>query len=201
MTEPFDDLLTGLRIGIDMDGVLADFYGGWMERYNREHGTDLGVADVTFWDGLHRLTRFETMDEFWEWIGDEEPTVFRYAPPLPGALEAVRRIARSHRIVIVSSKFDWSIPDSLGWLADHEVPAREVHFLWDKTLVECDVYLDDAPHVLEELRAGRPEATICRVVQPWNDPVPGVIDVYSWADFEHIVENVARAKGAGRIAD
>ena len=98
-------------------------------------------------------------------------------------------------MVIVSSKFDWAIPDSLAWLADHGVPAREVHFLWDKTLAGCDVYLDDAPHQLEELTAGLPDAIVCRMVHPWNDPMPGVVDVHSWAEFEAVVERVAAERG------
>ena len=108
---------------------------------------------VTQWEGLHRLTHFDSMAEFWEWARGDRHSTFRDAPAFPGAVEAARRIGQEHRLVIVSSKFDWAIPDSLAWLADHDIPAREVHFLWDKTLADCDVYLDDAPHQLEELSA------------------------------------------------
>jgi 5'(3')-deoxyribonucleotidase len=94
----------------------------------------------------------------------------------------------------VSSKFDWAIPDSLAWLASHDIPAREVHFLWNKTLADCDVYLDDAPHQLEELSTTLPDATVCRMVHPWNTPMPGVLDVHSWAEFEAIVEEAATTK-------
>ena len=187
----FDDLLPGIRVGIDMDGVLADFNTGWMSRYNAEFGTDLDASMVQQWDGLYTLTHFESMAEFWSWAQGDGRSTFRDAPPLPGAIEAVKRIGREHRVCIVSSKFDWAIPDSLAWLADHGVPAREVHFLWDKTLAECDVYLDDAPHQLEELTAGLPDAVVCRMVHPWNDPMNGVVDIHSWPEFEAIVDRVA----------
>jgi 5'(3')-deoxyribonucleotidase len=187
----FGDLLPGIRVGIDMDGVLADFNTGWMSRYNDDFGTELDASLVQEWDGLHQLTHFGSMAEFWAWAQGEGRSTFRDAPPLPGAIEAIKRIGARHRVAIVSSKFEWAIPDSLAWLADHGVPAREVHFLWDKTLAGCDIYLDDAPHHLQELRAGLPKAVVCRMVQPWNAPLPGVIDVHSWEAFEAVVERVA----------
>jgi 5'(3')-deoxyribonucleotidase len=197
----FSDLLPGIRIGIDMDGVLADFNTGWMTRYNTEFGVDLEASMVQQWDGLHHLTHFGSMAEFWRWAQGDGRSTFRDAPPLPGAIEAIKRIGGKHRVVIVSSKFDWAIPDSLAWLAEHDVPAREVHFLWDKTLAGCDIYLDDAPHQLEELSAGVPHAVVCRMVHPWNDPMSGVVDVHSWDEFEVIVEEVATAFEAGRATD
>jgi 5'(3')-deoxyribonucleotidase len=192
--DPFDDLLPGIRVGIDMDGVLADFNTGWMSRYNTDFGTQLEASMVQQWDGLYRLTHFGSMAEFWRWAQGDGRSTFRDAPPLPGAIEAVKRIGRQHRVCIVSSKFDWAIPDSLAWLADHGVPAREVHFLWDKTLAQCDIYLDDAPHQLEELTAGVPEAVVCRMVHPWNQPMDGVVDVHSWEDFEQVVERASRER-------
>ena len=55
----FSDLLPGIRIGIDMDGVLADFNTGWMTRYNADFGTYLDASMVQEWDGLYTLTHFD----------------------------------------------------------------------------------------------------------------------------------------------
>jgi 5'(3')-deoxyribonucleotidase len=194
VSEDLDDLLPGIRVALDMDGVLADFNTGWMRRYNREFGTQLEASAVREWDGLERLTHFGSMAAFWEWARADVPTTFRDAPALPGAVEAACRIAQRHRLVIVSSKFEWAIADSLAWLAEHEVPAREVHFLWDKSQAACDIYLDDAPHHLSRLSSTLPRAVVCRMVHPWNAPLPRVVDIHSWSQFEALVEQVAQAR-------
>ena len=54
--ERFDDLLPGVRVGVDMDGVLADFNTGWMSRYNVEFGANLDASMVQEWNGLHTLS-------------------------------------------------------------------------------------------------------------------------------------------------
>ncbi|MGD8485608.1 MAG: hypothetical protein PVG27_07540 [Chloroflexota bacterium] len=123
--DPFSDLLPGIRVGIDMDGVLADFDTVWMTRYHDEFGAALEASMVQQWDGLHTLTHVGSMAEFWGWAQGDGRSTVRDAPALPGAIEAVTRIGRRHHLVIVSSKFDWAIPDSLAWLTDHRVPARE----------------------------------------------------------------------------
>ena len=77
-----------MRLGIDLDGVVADFNTGWMNRYNHEHGTALVPEMVTTWDAMLPLTRFSSIDEFWTWArNDGGPGLFRSLPVFPEALE------------------------------------------------------------------------------------------------------------------
>jgi hypothetical protein len=45
--------------------------------------------------------------------------------------------------------------------------------------------------VITALHRNRPEAATCRFIRPWNRPVPGVLDVGRWQDFEDIVSTMA----------
>lgn len=192
----------GLRLGIDLDGVVADFNAGWMRLYNEEHAADLTSDMVTGWDGLHELTHFEDMREFWRWArtSEERQSIFRHLDPYPGAVETIRRLNKAgNDIVIITAKPEWAIHDTFEWLADHRIPTREVHVTHDKWTVACDVYLDDSPHVVPELvehRGG--EATICRFVRPWNTAVDGATDVTTWDDFEALVQGLDHQSGANR---
>jgi len=179
-----------LRLGIDLDGVVADFNRGWIDLYNRDHGTDLHPDDVVIWDAPTELTHFEHMGEFWEWARDaaDGRSIFRFLEPYPGAVEALRRLAARHDIVILTTKPDFAVHDTYEWIAEHGLPTREVHILDDKAQVACDVYLDDAVHNLERLVAARPEARVYRYVRPWNRPVPGTIPVRDFAEFAAAVD-------------
>lgn len=186
-----------LRLGIDLDGVVADFNAGWMELHNAEFGGTLTSDMVTSWDGLHHLGGFDDMDAFWAWArgNNNRPSIFRHLSLLPDALDTLRLLAgEGHRIVIVSTKPDWAVHETLHWLADNAIPTREVHLTFTKYEVDCDVYLDDAPVVLPELVAHRPKALVCRFVRPWNVPVEGAVDVTSWAEFHALVTERSRTR-------
>lgn len=185
-----------LRLGIDLDGVVADFNGGWMRRYNDTYGTALEPSLVRHWDDLHTHTHFPDQRAFWHWAateGNGQGSFFRHLDPYPGALDALRRLDDAgHSVVILTSKPDWAVHDTFAWVAAHEIPTREVHVVSDKASVTCDVYLDDADHNLVRLRAKRPGAVICRYVQPWNDPADGLHDIPDWGTFLTLIDHLER---------
>ena len=189
--------MSRLRLGIDLDGVVANFNAGWIERYNAAFASELADSHVLHWDAPLSLTHFEHMDDFWTWAQEGTSSIFRNLPPYPGALDTLAELARSHEIVIVSSKYDWAIPDTLEWIAEHRIVTHEIHFTWDKPTVDCDVYLDDAQHNLEALAARRPDRVVCRKVRPWTERIPGVIDIPTWDDFATVVASLA----AGELPD
>ncbi len=178
-----------MRLGIDLDGVVVDFNTGWMALYNAEFGTDLKPEMVQTWDAFVPLTRFDTNAEFWEWArNDGGPGLFRYLPIIPDALESLQRLSRNHEIVIITTKPRWADAETFAWISESGIPTREVHITRHKWKVECDVYLDDGPHNLESLVIERPDRTICRFIRPWNESVPGTIDIDSWDTFESLVD-------------
>jgi len=178
-----------MRLGIDLDGVVADFNRGWILQYNRQYGTELSFDAVQSWDSIPNLTHFEDMGDFWDWAQDHNGhTLFRHLETYPGALEALTQLNRSgHDIVILTTKPDWAISDTFIWLGERRIPTREVHILEDKWRIDCDIYLDDAPHILRRLLAKRSDRTVCRFVRPWNLPIEGAIDVADWPDFAQTV--------------
>lgn len=178
-----------MRLGIDLDGVVADFNSGWTARHNAEFGTSLTPDMVTTWSAMTSLGSFASEDEFWEWARNEGgPGLFRHLPLLPGAKETLDRLAIGNDIVIITTKPAWAAPETFEWIGENNLPTNEVHITYEKWRVDCDVYLDDGPHNLEALVRERPDRTTCRFVQPWNSPVPGVIDVDGWDTFEALVD-------------
>jgi 5'(3')-deoxyribonucleotidase len=138
------------------------------------------------WNEMHRWTHFADLDAFWDWVHSRH--LFRHLDLIQGAREGLTKLAADgHHIAILTAKPDRAIPDTLHWLADQRIPTREIHFIRAKHRVSCDVYLDDSPLVVPALVAHRPDAVVCRMVAPWNEPVPGAVDVSGWSEFVDVV--------------
>lgn len=183
-----------LRLGIDLDGVVADFNAGWIERYNAQFGSRLLPEHVDIWDAPTMLTHFTDMGEFWKWArtAGDGASIFRVLQPYRGAIEALVRLSRRDHIVIVTTKPRFAVHDTFEWLAQHRVPTTEVHVVDDKSTIPCDVYLDDADHNIESILLARPGALVCRYVRPWSCPHEGAVDVADWFEFEREVEQFRR---------
>jgi 5'(3')-deoxyribonucleotidase len=181
-----------MRLGIDLDGVVADFNTGWITRYNSDFGTDVAFDAVTSWDAIPSLTHFRHMGEFWRWAQDHDGhTLFRHLETYAGAVEALWTLAKKrHAVVILTTKPPWAIHDTFEWIAEHRLPTREVHILDRKWEVDCDLYLEDAPHNLAELVRNRPDRMVARFVRPWNQPVEGAVDVEDWESIVKLVDSV-----------
>lgn len=179
-----------MRLGIDLDGVVADFNTGWMQLHADEFGSELLPDMVDSWNCLDRIGGFGDMSEFWAWASPKahRRSIFRHLEPYPGAIESLGHLMKEgHSVVVVTTKPQWARTDTFRWLADVDLPTSEVHLSDRKYEVACDAYLDDAPHVLEELVEHRPEALVCRFVRPWNEPVPGAHDITDWSEFVEVV--------------
>ena len=59
--------LSQMRIGVDLDGVVANFTKGWTEHYKIEFGKEILESDIISWGLSKPLTHFETELDFWEW--------------------------------------------------------------------------------------------------------------------------------------
>jgi 5'(3')-deoxyribonucleotidase len=183
-----------VRLGIDLDGVVADFTKGWIDFYNRDFGTQLTPDQVVTWNGMTEITHFEKMSEFWRWSSDlDGRSLFWHLEPFPGAIEALHRLHEDgHEIVILTMKPSFAREDTHEWIVSQGIPTTEVHIRDDKWRIDCDVYLDDAPRVLRDLATHRPDRLICRYVRPWNRPQTGAVDVANFDEFRDLLGPVER---------
>lgn len=180
-----------MRLGIDLDGVVADFNAGWINLYNEEFGAEVGLDDVDAWDAIPSLTHFHSMGDFWQWARNlKGATLFRHLETYPGATEALWRLSREHEIVILTTKPHWAVHDTYAWISENRLPTREVHILHHKWMVDCDVYLDDAPHHVYRIPRERADRVMVRFARPWNHPVPGTESVESWDEFVDLVDGL-----------
>jgi len=168
-----------LVLGVDLDGVCADYEGAFRDSVVRQLGKDpAGLPPQTVMDAYSQWGL--SLEEFEEAHRRAvvEDRMFRHMRPMPGVSEALWELSDigvwiriiTHRLI-----FNWahevSAADTAAWLDAHQLPYRDLCFIGDKPDVGADLYVDDSPTNIVSLR----EADRAAIVfdQPYNRHLPG----------------------------
>jgi 5'-nucleotidase len=129
--------------------------------------------------------------------------MFRDMPAIDGASEALWRLSDAGvwiRIVTHRLYANWghavAVADTVEWLDAAGIPYRDLCFLGRKPAVEADLYVEDAPHNVAELREAGNRVVVYD--QPYNRDLEGP-RARSWAEVEAIVAEL-RSPQRGRPA-
>ena len=153
---------TSFVLGVDLDGTVADFYGGLRPIAAEWLGVDEASLplDVS-WDmpecGLDQAPGgYPDLHKF----AVTQRGLFRALRPLPGAPMALRRLSKAdvririvtHRLII-KDFHQVAVQQTVEWLDAHGIPYWDLCFMGDKGAVGADLYVEDAPGNVERLRA------------------------------------------------
>jgi 5'(3')-deoxyribonucleotidase len=149
-------------LGVDLDGVCADFYQGlrpiaaeWLgvspESLTGDvtHGlSEWGIDTVP--GGYEALHRFAVTQR----------NLFRELRPLDKAARTLRMLSgRDIRIRIITNRLfikyfhQQAVRQTIEWLDFYDIPYWDLCFMRDKAAVGADLYIEDTPENIEQLRA------------------------------------------------
>jgi len=177
-------------LGLDLDGVAADYVGGFRHHVARVTGRSLESlpfpSDWSFAKSGWCESTAEYLDLHAQAVN---AGMYRTMPVMPGARESLQRIHdKGTRIVVMTSRFlpgtdpDQVMADTRHWIATHQIPVDDMQFIDDKRLCDADIYIEDAPHNINDLReAGR---HVIVFDQPYNKGVVGSERVEDWGKGE-----------------
>jgi 5'-nucleotidase len=171
------------RLLIDMDSVIVDLMTTWHAMYNRDYDDDLHVGKLLCWDTA-KYVKQECGERIYEYL--DRPGLFRSLPPIPGAIETLKRLSQVYEIVIVTSSRKEAFRDKEEWVTEHLpfIGPRNLIFAHRKELIMGDLLFDDAPHNLEAFMAtGR---IAIAMDYPYNRSV-NCPRVANWSEFEEWV--------------
>jgi 5'(3')-deoxyribonucleotidase len=186
-------------IGVDLDGVCADYAAGLRTVRAAMLGVDEGrLPPAATWDfeewGLDRAG-FEDLHR----TAVLEHRLFRNLPVMEGAAETLWRLSDAGawvRVITHRLYQNWghatAVSDTVTWLDEHDIPYRDLCFLGAKPEVEADVYVDDAPHNIEALRQAGNPVIVFR--QPYNAHLPGPAAT-DWGEVAELVVDLMAAAG------
>jgi 5'(3')-deoxyribonucleotidase len=178
--------------GVDLDGVVGDFYGAmrriaaeWLNRpiggltEEVSYGLDeWGIAEYGGYDRLHRFAVTQR-------------NIFRDMEPIRDAPAVLRKLSgRGVRIRIITHRLflkyshRTSITQTVDWLDNYDIPYWDLCFMNEKDAVGAHLYIDDAPSNVLTLREHG-----CRTIvfsNSTNRELPGP-RADSWLEVERMV--------------
>ena len=191
---------TGFVLGVDLDGVCADYNHGFRQIVAADKGVDPEELPLpTRWGFEHWGLDDEEFMRL-HMMAVSEKRMLAHLPAFDGCAEALWRLSDMGawiRIITHRLYANWghatAVSDTVAWLDEHRIPYRDLCFLGAKPQVEADAYIDDAPHNITALReAGN---TVIVFDQLYNRELGG-LRAHNWAEVEEIVSELASKKGA-----
>jgi 5'-nucleotidase len=183
-------------LGVDLDGVVADHTRRFRDIMAEIRGVDPETLPLDrSWDfGEWGFQPGEY--EVYHRIAVMEHDMFRTMELVEGAADALWRLSDAGiwiRIVTHRLYVNWghekAVGDTAAWLDAQRIPYRDLCFLGAKPEVEAAVYIDDAPHNIDQLRAkGK---TVIAFSQPYNRHLADGLRAESWAEAEEIIIGLA----------
>ena len=132
-----------------------------------------------------------------------EHRIFRTMPAIDGCADALWRLSDAGvwiRLITHRLYVNWGhqevVADTVAWLDEHGIPYRDLCFLGQKPEVQADIYVDDAPHNVEALRAAGNDVIVFD--QPYNTHL-GEPRATTWEEVESIV--LARLVAGGTVVE
>lgn len=186
-------------LGVDLDGVCADFYlrmreitAEWFELDVSDLPQEVSyglkewhVDSPEVYDSIHRFAVTQRQ-------------LFETVPMIPGARKYLRRLSsEGYRIRIITHRLfisyfhEMAVRQTINWLDHHGIPYWDLCFMKDKKGVGADIYIEDSPDNIHHLReAGN--VTIC-FANSTNTHIAGP-RAKTWKEvYDHV-----RAYSAGR---
>jgi 5'-nucleotidase len=141
-----------MRILVDMDGVITDFDGEFLQRWRKLH-------PEKFYVPLEERNLFYVKDQYPEELKPLvanillEATFFSEMLPMPGAKEALEEMdARGFEVFVCSSPLSTygnCVLEKYTWVEHFLGPSwvKRIILTKDKTLIKADYLIDDKPEI------------------------------------------------------
>jgi 5'-nucleotidase len=187
-----------IKVGLDLDNTTGDFTDGFRQFIKQRYS----LSDAEVATRLADPTNYEYDISGWFSDRTEFRNAFHEAEAdglygkmelYKGALDALQKLVKDGRVevhVVTARDKQWE-PETLAWAKSKALPFASLTHTEDKAKTNMDIYIDDAPHQLQNLRAGGKQ--VIAFNQLYNtDLDPSLPRVNSWDEVPAMVNVLAR---------
>ena len=186
---------TSFVFGVDLDGVVGDYENAFRAHVAKtKNVAAASLPPMTSWSFSNSGWGISSDEEFYGLHADAVRNgLFLTMDALPGASEQLWRLSDAgihiriitHRLV-VKGTHSLAAGDTARWLDLKSIPFRDLCFIGDKPQAGADLYVDDAPHNIANLRASAGEQAAVVFDQPYNRHLDGP-RATNWAELADYV--------------
>ena len=179
-------------LGVDLDGVVADFYGALRPIAAEWLGvrTEDLTPEVSYGLKEWGITGSEYLELHRFAVTQRE--IFLKQPPIDGAPAILRRLGYhdSIRIRIITHRLfikythALSVRQTVEWLEEHGIPYWDICFMKSKGDVGADLYIEDSPNNIKALQTAGKDVLI--FTNSTNGAVAGE-RANTWEEVERFV--------------
>src|ERR1700733_301431 len=181
-------------LGVDLDGVVADFYGALGPVAAEWLGVKVDelTPDVSYGlkEGGIKGEEYQELHRF----AVTQREIFFTQSPIEGAPATLRRLGFhdeiririiTHRLFIKYTH-EMSVRQTVEWLELYGIPYWDICFMKAKGDVGADLYIEDSPNNIKALQATKKDVLIFTNSTNKNEPGDRA---NTWADIEAYVLN------------
>ena len=192
-----------MKIGVDLDEVLADFVSPLLEYHNEKYKTNLTeekVHSYYFWE-VWGGTRKEAIEKIQDFLTTD---YFKNIQPILGSQEGIEILSKKHELILITSRPISIRNETLTWLNKYfpnKFSEEKIYFtakahLQKNIKAKANICLEQGIELLIEDNLDYAKESVLNGTRvllfdyPWNqaDDLPERIKrVYSWQD---ILENI-----------
>jgi len=191
-----------MKIGIDIDGVIAEFIEPFLKFYNHKHKTHFRREDFksfNLWEtlGITKAQSTSAVDEFY--LTEH----FRNIAPVPGSIYGVYSLIKNlgNEGIIITSRPSEIEPDTRNWIKEYFPILSDVCFVNNPAIINdsrtatkadicsklgIDFLIEDNLDFVREVRQSSEKTRVLVYESPWNkgnDLPDGAQFVKSWGDI------------------
>lgn len=173
-----------MKIGIDIDGVIADFVTSFRALVKEKYNIEFGYEDIREHDlykvlGINEKEAIELILETFDFDLNTQPD----------APESIRKLSEIHEIVLVTARPQQTEEITKKWLEKKGIPYNKLIIVTEGNKHETekegfDVIIDD--HLKEIVRWSEKVPLVLVYNHPWNKSLNiknNFERVFSWEDI------------------
>lgn len=181
-----------LKIGLDVDGVLADVIHTWLD-YNNKIRRAISKEEISEWDfwGRYQIDKYDFYKELslcWQ-TWHKIPSTEENLSTTTSALSHVGEVD------IVTAREESTHTYVKSWLSSQKITYKNYVGVLEgleKTKLDYDIFIDDSPiNAKSMLNAGK---TVILYTQPWNLNFndPRIKRIYTLKDAISIIKSITK---------